>query len=122
MPIRFEVDEEANHVFLTASGEVSDAELLQVETEFINDLRVRRGFRALFDATGARSVKIADRTLDFLVDLESRHSEKMLGSKLAVVVHDSAGWSTAKYFEARAQRSVVVFFNLDIAKAWLGLE
>lgn len=43
-----------NLVFITASGELTEEELLRFWSDFINDSLIRPGFRALFDATGLR--------------------------------------------------------------------
>jgi len=54
MPIIYEFNEMKNLVFVTASGELTEEELLRFWRFFINDSLIRPGFRALFDATALR--------------------------------------------------------------------
>ena len=54
MPIIYEFNEMKDLVFITASGELTEEELLRFWSDFINDSLIRPGFRALFDATGLR--------------------------------------------------------------------
>jgi hypothetical protein len=120
MPIIYDVDEEGNRVYIKASGQLTNEEILRFENNFLDDARVKPGYCALFDATFATMDVILGETIDELIDLEKNHEEKTVGSKTAFVIIEDEGWKRAKEFERKTLRRAIVFFNLDVAKIWLG--
>lgn len=122
MPIDYYVDERRNHVLTIATGPIDDAELLALHRSFVQDSRVRPGFRALFDARHVSSVGVTQGVLDGIAQLEAEADSLFRFSKTAIVAHHHTAWRLAKYFESRAPGTVIVFSHLDLAQKWLGHE
>jgi hypothetical protein len=119
MPISYEVDETRNFVHVKLTGKITEEELMAHANNFFADPRIKPGFKELFDATAGVASGMTSRVVEGILSLESQHEELYAGAKLALVVPDKEGWELAKEYERQAQGSVIVFYNLDIAKKWL---
>jgi len=124
MPIAYEIDELKGVVRVAVSGTMTARDVQEYEAAIRADQRIKPETRILFDATRVDSTSISKSTVEALLKLEQ---ERAAGSgpapaKTAVVFHDALGFETAKLFERQARRNVIVFFNLDVAKRWLGIE
>ena len=121
MPISYTVDEAANVFYARAVGVVTAQELLRYDEETSADLRIRPRFRELFDATSAVPEDIGPEVLDLLVAREQEESQRLPGSKTAVVAPTNATFDLAKEYERRVHgKTVIVFAHLNVALAWLG--
>ena len=120
MPVTYEVKNDGTFVYTKAYGEVTEQDLLEYQVTLLADPRVRPGCYELFDATSARAVGVSEATIEKMATVDKEHVEKLEGGKCAVVVRN--GFELAKRFESLRDRphNVMVFFNLDVARAWLG--
>jgi len=120
MPVTYEVKNDGTFVYTKAHGEVSEQDLLEYQAAVLADPRIEPGYYELFDATSARAVGVSEATLEKMQQMDKLHAEKLEGGKCAVIVR--SGFELAKRFESFRDRphNVMVFFNLDVARAWLG--
>lgn len=121
MPISFEVDEKTNVVYVKADGEVTEEDLLQYQTALMGDPRLKSSFRLLFDARTARPGGITSEAIHILVVLDKKLRETCPGRKTAIVVRGKLAAELAEEFERDAQPNAVVFFDIDVARIWLGI-
>ena len=120
MPVTYEVKNDGTFVCTKAYGEVTEQDLLEYQAALLADPRVKPGCYELFDATGAQAVGVSEATIEKMAAVDKEHAEKLEGGKCAVVVR--SGFELAKRFESLRDRphNVMVFFNLNVARAWLG--
>lgn len=124
MPVEFEVDHENGLVVTTLIGRVSTQEsLAHIEhlvknprdyphVSYLTDLR-----RAEHQASGEDIRKISESL--------SAHEEVIAGRKLAIVVSQPVMYGMMRMLELRldaAPLDVAVFYEMDDAKRWLGVE
>ncbi len=120
MPITYEVDEDQNFAYVTVSGKVTEDDLIEHASRFLTDPRVKPGFRELFDARAATPEDLTASLVEVLLQLDHEHHEKTVGSRTALVVPLGPEAELADAFENEAEGNVIVFFNVDVAKTWLG--
>jgi len=120
MPVTYEVKNDGTFVHTKAHGEVTEEDLLSYQAAVLADPRIKPGYYELFDATTAEAAGVSEATLEKMSEVDKEHAEKLEGGKCAVVVR--SGFELAKRFESFRDRphNVMVFFNLDVARAWLG--
>jgi len=120
MPVTYEVKNDGTFVHTKAHGEVTEEDLLEYQAATFADPRIKPGCYELFDATKAQGVGLSEAVIENMFEVDKNHTEKLQGGKCAVVVR--SGFDLAKRFESFHDRphNVMVFFNLDVARAWLG--
>ena len=120
MPVTYEVKNEGTFIHTKAHGEVTEQDLLEYQATVLADPRVKSGYYELLDATTAQAADVSETTLEKMAAVDKEHAERLEGGKCAVVVR--SGFELAKHFESLKDHphNVMVFFNLDVARAWLG--
>jgi hypothetical protein len=121
MPITFEVDEQANFVDVKATGVVTEEDLLQYQTTLMADPRIRPGLRVLFDARTAQPGGLTPEAVRIIASLDRKLRETCPTNKSAIVVRDKQAAELAHEFETNTETNAIVFFNLDVARTWLGV-
>ncbi len=122
MPIKYVVDEDRNFVYTKVTGAITPELLLAHTTRFLADPKIKPGFITLFDATTAQPQDMNQETLHEIMVVHSQHEQKLLNSKIALVVPDSAGFDFARGFERATIGTAIVFNNISVAKTWLGYK
>jgi hypothetical protein len=122
MPISYDVKNSGNLVHSVATGPVSEADLLDYQATLLADPRVRPGFYELFDATVAHESGLSEAVLEKMVEADLEHTEKLRGSKCAVVVRDGYKWAERFTQLHKGPNRVMVFVNLEVARAWVGVN
>lgn len=120
MPISFEVDKSGNLVHSVATGRVNEADLLGYQATLLADPRLKPGFDELFDATRAHGSGLSESVLEKMVETDLEHAEKLRGGKCAIVVRNGFEWAERFAQLHEGPHNVMVFFNLEVAWAWLG--
>jgi hypothetical protein len=120
VPITYTVRGDGHFVHTKATGPVTADELLGYQKALLEDPRVRSGCYELFDATGAHSEGLSDTVMGKIVEVDKQHGAKLKGGKCAIVVRTD--FELLEKFEQRhaGPHEIMVFFNLDVARAWLG--
>lgn len=120
MPITYEIRNEGRFVHTQAAGEVTEDDLLNYQAAVLSDARVKPGFNEFFDGTAARGASLSQAVLEKMIAVDRNNGEKLRGGKCAVVVRNE--FDLAETFERLhgGPHQVMVFFNLDVAWAWLG--
>ena len=120
MPVTYEVRNGGTFVYTKAYGEIGEEDLLEYQVALLGDPRTKPGFCELFDASTAQAAGVSEATLKKMAEVDQEHAEKLEGGKCAVVIRH--GFELAKLFESFQARpyNVMVFFNLDVARTWLG--
>ena len=124
MAITYEVSEDGSFVHTKMIGEYTEEDLTGLRMAIISDPRVRPGFRQLVDVTKGVASGITRESLAKLAKIAEAHPDKFRGARYAIVVQRSRDFEMAKVFEKAygGPANVIVFYNLDVAKTWLGCK
>ena len=124
MAITYEVSEDGSFVHTKMIGEYTEEEVVCHRMAIVSDSRIKPGFRQLTDLTGGVASGITEESLARLAEIANAHPEKFRGARYAIVVQRSGEFELAKVFERvyADPASVIIFYNLDVAKTWLGCK
>jgi len=121
MSITYEVDEEANVIYVKAIGKIAGEDLIRYQKELMSDPRIKPDFRLLFDASAAEVEGITHETILAFVELDKEFRAICPEKRTAIVVRDKQAFELAEEFEKHAQSRAGVFINIDVARIWLGI-
>jgi hypothetical protein len=123
MPTNYGIDVEQQLVFSRASGDVTDAELFNHQSQLARDPLFHRDFSQLADFLGVTSSTGV--TAKGIMRLAQEH---LYGpsSRRAFVASDPASFGLARMFEtyrdiSQGEEQIRVFKNLKDARLWLGI-
>ena len=120
MPISYEIADGGRFVHTKAIGAVSDEDLLTYQAALLADPRVQPGAYELFDATMAHGAGLSDAVIERIVNMDKANAKRLAGGKCAVVVRSEFDFADRLERLHEGPHEVMVFFNLDVARAWLG--
>lgn len=131
MGITYEVSSDGTLVYTKVTGQFSEEDVLRHEAALASDPRIKPGFGQLADVTNEGSLApsgvepgaikaLAAR----LAEIANSHLDKFRGARYAVVIQGPRRFEMAKLFESvyEGPANVIVFYNLDVAKTWLGCK
>ena len=124
MAITYEVSEDGRFVHTEATGEYTEEELVRHRMAIVSDSRIQPGFKQLLDLTKGVASGLTQESLARIAKIAEAHPDKFRGARYAIVAQKSRDFELAKLFERiyRGPTSVIVFYNLDVAKTWLGCK
>ena len=124
MAITYEVSEDGSFVHTKMIGEYTEEEIVRHRMAIVSDSRIQPGFKQLLDLTKGVASGLTEESLARIAKIAEAHPEKFRGARYAIVVQRSGEFELAKVFERiyAAPANVIVFYNLDIAKTWLGCK
>jgi len=131
MGITYEVSGDGGFVYTTVTGEFTEEDVLRHEAALAADGRIQPGFGQLAEVTGDASLPPGDdgpsRTEALaarLAEIAGAHPDRFQGARYAIVIQGAKAFELAKLFETiyDGPASVIVFYNRDIAKTWLGCK
>ncbi len=120
MPICYEVSDGGHFVDTKAIGAITEEDLLGYQAALLADPRVKPGAYELFDATMADGSDLSDEVISRIVEVDRAHTERLRGGKCAVVVRTAFELVDKLETEHTGPHKLMVFFNLDVARTWLG--
>ncbi len=131
MGITYEVSGDGSLVHTRVTGDLTEEDVLRHETALASDARIRPGFGQLAEVTGegrwtmggvepGATKALAAR----LAEIAKAHPDRFQGARYAIVIQGARAFESAKLFETiyDGAANVIVFYNLDIAKTWLGCK
>ncbi|HUT94037.1 MAG TPA: hypothetical protein VMY37_31530 [Thermoguttaceae bacterium] len=124
MAITYEVSEDGSFVHTKVIGEYTEEDLVCHRMALVSDSRIKPGFGQLTDLTGGVASGITEESLARIAKIAEAHPDKFQGARYAIVAQKSKDFELAKLFERiyGGPANVIVFYNLDIAKTWLGCK
>jgi hypothetical protein len=120
MPASYQLNLEHRMVMSTASGIVTDTDLIQHQQRLRKDPQFEPSFGQRMDFTGASGISVSVATIQRL----AIHRVYAAGSRRAIVLHQGIAGALANMFKDLSEmegEQVEVFEDLPAARAWLGL-
>lgn len=120
MPISYEVSDGGHFIDTKATGAITKEDLLRYQAALLADPRVKPGAYELFDATLADGSDLSEEVIPKIVEGDRAHTERLRGGKCAVVVRNAFELADKLEMVHAGPHELMVFFNLDVARTWLG--
>ncbi len=125
MPISYTIDRQRNLVLTTATGVLTDEELLDHKRQLIADPEFEPGMKELSDVRRIERLDVSPAGVRRLAALDEEHVDR-LGEdyRLAIVAPADASFGTARMYQILTESSVQnigVFRDMEEAKDWLGV-
>lgn len=122
MPIEYAIDADLGVVFTTASGVLTEDELLEHKRKVISDPGFKPGFIELSDVRSVSDLAISADALERFVAQDDSDAERLKDYKLAIVVSGALEFGMGAMYEMMSRannRDVRIFRDLGLAKEWL---
>ena len=122
MPIEYSIDKNLGVVFTTASGVLTDDEILEHKRKVIADPNFKSGYVELSDVRSVADLTLSASALEQFVAQDDADAERLRNYKLAIVVSGALEFGMGAMYEMMSQansRDVRVFRDVGLAKEWL---
>jgi hypothetical protein len=123
MPISYWIDSNVGIVFTTATGVLTDEELLAHKRKLTADPGFKRGMVEVSDVREVTQLDVTPEGVRSFVHQDQLDAERLRDYKLAIVVSRDVVFGMARMYQTLTEENVPnvgVFRNLEEAKVWLG--
>src|SRR3972149_3691406 len=124
MPISYRIDPSRKLVLTTATGVLTDDDLIRHKQRLVADPAFQPDMRQLSDVRGVTDLQVTPLGVRLMVAADEAHAPALGGHRLAIVVIEDLTFGMARMYQMLAEdttRSVGVFREIAEAEAWLGL-
>jgi hypothetical protein len=125
MPISYRIDVERNLVLTTASGRLTDDDILQLKARLVRDPAFTPGMKELADIRNIDGLDVTPAGIQAMVQQDRNDSAHLASHKLAIVLSDDVAFGMARMYQTRTESSmgnVGVFRDIEEARTWLQLK
>lgn len=125
MPISYRIDVERNLVLTTASGTLTDDDIVQHKARLVRDPDFNSAMKELSDIRGIDQLDVTPGGVAAMVQQDIRDSAAVASHKLALVVSKEVAYGMARMYQTLTKsniEAVGVFRDIDEARAWLQLK
>jgi len=125
MGISYRIDENLGLVFSTASGDLTDEDLINHKRELCSDPAFKPGMVEISDVRNIEKLEVTTEGVRRMAALDKQHADKLRGYKLAILVRADEVFGMARMYQAMTEENlelVQVFRDRAEAMKWLGLE
>ena len=122
MPITFQIDVDQNLILTTASGTLTDEDVLGLKTQLVQHPDFRLGMGELSDIRNIDRLAVTPAGVRAMVQQDKDHQDHVASHKLALVISEDVAFGMARMYQMLTEstmENVGVFRDLDEAKAWL---
>lgn len=124
MPISYSIDASRGVVLTTASGALTDPELLEHKRTLTRDQQFRPGMVELSDVRGVERLDVTAEGVRQFVAQDAQDSDRLSGYRLAIVASQDLVFGMARMYEILTEKNALrvrIFRDMDEARVWLGL-
>lgn len=123
MPISYRIDPERRLVVTTASGILTDDDILELKRRLAADPEFKADMRELSDVRAVTDLQVSTDGVRRMVAMDESPSSAPDKHKLAIVAGSDATFGMARMYQMFTQSNlphVAVFRDYDKARQWLG--
>jgi hypothetical protein len=125
MPISYQIDEARRLVLTTASGVLTDDDILQLKARLVEGPRWKPGMKELSDVRSIERLEVSTDGVQQMMLRDERDATTLGSYRLAIVVAHQVVYSMARMYQMLTEHAVPnvrVFRDMEEAKGWLGVE
>jgi hypothetical protein len=125
MPISYRIDEPRGLILTTASGVLTDSDILQLKASLLADPRWKPGMRELSDVRMIDRLEVTAAGVAQMMLRDAADAAALASYRLAIVVAHDLAYGMARMYQMLTEQSVPnvrVFRDMEEAKSWLELE
>jgi hypothetical protein len=125
MPISYEIDEARGLVHTTASGTLTDSDILQLKARLVADPRWRSTMRELSDVRAIDKLEVTAEGVQSMMLRDQSDAAALASYRLAIVVSKEVAYGMARMYQILTERTVPhvgVFRDMEEARSWLGVN
>ena len=125
MPISYTIDDARSLIHTTASGVLTDDDIIAHKASLASDRRIRPTMRELSDIRGVDRLDVTPEGITRMIWADQETWPAAEGKKLAIVVSTEVAYGLGRMYQIQASpvdEKVRIFRDLDEAKSWLGLR
>ncbi len=125
MPISYQIDEARGLVLTTASGVLTDGDILQLKSNLVTDPRWRPGLRELSDVRAIDRLEVTTAGVRQMMMADERDAAALASYRLAIVVAHQLAYGLARMYQMLTEHTIPnvrVFRDMEEAKSWLAGE
>ena len=125
MPISYTIDSTRQLVRTTATGILTDRDVLTHKKVLAADPRFRPGMRELSDVRGVTDLRVTSAGVHAMVAADAAHTVQSGAHQLAIVAGHDVVFGMARMYQTLTESTVskvAVFRSQEDAIEWLGLD
>lgn len=125
MPIDYRIDSARGIVFTTATGILTNEELLAHKQRLLTDPAFHGHLVELSDVRSVERLDVTPEGIGQFVQQDARDTRKLERYKLAIVATEAVVFGMARMYQTRTSKhlpNVGIFRSMDEAATWLGRE
>jgi hypothetical protein len=122
MPVSYQIDEALGLVLTTATGVLTDTDILQHKARVVADPRWKPGMRELADARSIDRFEVTTAGVRQMTALDEHNAAALESYALAIVVGHDAAYGMARMYQMLTEHTIPhvrVFRDMDEAKRWI---
>ena len=122
MPISYRIDPERRLVVTTASGILTDDDIIELKRRLAADPEFKAGMRELSDVRAVTDLQVSSAGVRRMAAMDESPSSTPSGYKLAIVAGSDTTFGMARMYQMFTESNhphVAVFRNYDGARRWL---
>jgi len=124
MPIAYTLEQDGTFVLANATGVLTVDCFLAMQGQMKADPQLRTPHSTLLDVRHASDIRIAEDDLDKIVRSLSAGPRTLGAERLAIVATQELAFRLGAIYgerEKEVKEDVIVFYQMDVARLWLGL-
>ena len=124
MPITYRIDQARGLILTTASGTLTDEEVLELKASLVNDPHFKPGMKELADIRNIDRLDVSPAGIHAMVQHDAEHADAVASHRLALVLPGDFAFGTGRMYEQLTGSTVdrvAVFRDMAEAEAWLDL-
>ena len=125
MTISYRIDPELRVVFTTATGTLTDDELIAHKSALVRDPQFESGMVELSDVRAVERLLVTPEGVSRMAQMDTEDSARLDGFKLAIVVGADVVFGMSRMYQTMTSDNplnVNIFRDMHAAREWLGLR
>jgi hypothetical protein len=125
MPISYQIDEARRLVLTTASGALTDSDILRLKARLVADPKWKPGMRELSDVRLIDRLEVTADGVRQMMMRDECHAAALASYRLAIVVSHQVVYGMARMYQMLTEQivpDVRVFRDMEEAKRWLAVD
>ena len=121
MPLTYRVNADERLIVTTATGTLTDRDIMDHKQALVDDPHVEPGMAELTDVRGVTELAVTPDGIRMFTSFDRVHASD--AGRLAIVASEDFMFGMARMYQMRGtDDSVGVFRSVEDARAWLGLS